>query len=885
MHSETQPGETPNIRAVVRHIGELPAPPSVAARVMNTVMEESADFGEVARLIESDPALTLKVLRMANAAALTHRGKIATVEQAIATLGFDALRSCVLSVIIRESLYRDPHGGDPLLTHIWRHTLACAVAADLLAEHALPGRRSMAFAAGMIHDCGQLVLLTSLPETYEPLVRSAVAGGPALLGAESRDLGVEHTQVGKLLLSTWNMPEILVDAAWLHHHGVEALAELGEGGRLAAVVALADIMAHEVMLDAAPSSPELRDSLAEFLGLDEERLKDAASRLGQGYAERAEAFDLDDDDAALFYFRALQRANAKLTDGNLALTRREERLEAANRFLAAVADAGADLARASDPDEVLDCALRAVQTGLAPRRALCYRVDAAVGVLSARHRAQDETRSLRLPLDRDLRPEAPAVGEEPSDGVLDLLSGYLARIPADDPRDRPRAGLMASPPWLTLPLMAEDGFIGELCLDLGRTAPPPTELGLALSQLAGLAAAAVHRLDLDARLEERADRLASALRKIRRMNHKLLQTERLAAVGQLAAGAAHEINNPLAIIYARAQLLEFQETDPKKKNSFKQMMGQIERITSILTNLMDFARPAPPRMEAISLNGVAQRALELVSGELARKNIAVQSRLAPDLPPIHGDGNQLEQVVLNLLINAEHAVDEAHPEGGGSLSVSTEVAGGRVTLTIADNGVGIEAENLNKIFDPFFTTKEEGKGTGLGLSTSFGIVQAHGGDIRFRSRPGEGTEVGVVLPLGDAAPVPPPQEDRDARDAILVVDDEKHIRDILRESLEANGYRVETARDGEQGLGLLQSGGYRLALLDIRMPHRDGLSLLAEARRLVPGMPVIVLTGMAGPDEVEKAHTLGAYKCVRKPFSIDALLADVGDALGRGEEP
>lgn len=888
MHTGAPPSEAPDVRAIVRHIEELPAPPPVAAQILNTVMEDSADFSAVSQLIESDQSLTLQVLRMANSAAYGYRAKITSVEQAIATLGFDTLRTSLLSVIIRDTLYKDPKGGDPLLAHIWKHTLACAVAADLLAQHALPGRGAMAFAAGLIHDCGQLVLLAALPNAYEPLIDHAMLGGPALLAEEAEAVGVEHTQVGNWLLSQWKMPEQLVDAAWMHHQSPEALAELGDGGRLAAVIGLADILAHEVMLDARASSMEHRDGLAGLLGLGEDQLDAVKARIGEGYAKRAEAFNLDDQDAALFYFQALQRANTMLAGTNRTLARREARLARGNRMLDAVAAGAPALSLAPDAATVLREALRVVQKGVSPQRSFCYRLDAAGQALTGIHLQGTEAVPVRMELDDNLRPQPETASSALPEGLDSLLTTYLSRIPADDPdlsplAERPAPRPMPAPPWLTLPLLTEDGFVGELCLIPAPGEPLAQELTLALAQLAGLAAAALHRLDMHERLEERADRLAVALRKIRRMNHKLLQTERLAAVGQLAAGAAHEINNPLAIIYARAQLLELKEEDPARKQSFQQMMAQIERITSILTNLMDFARPAPPRMDDISLNGVARRAFSLIQGELNKKHVETSVELAADLPNVPGDGNQLEQVLLNLLINAEHAVDETYPDGGGSITLRTEARPGKVLCSVTDNGVGIEAENLNKIFDPFFTTKEEGKGTGLGLSTSYGIIQNHGGDIRFRSRPGEGTEVTIILPMASEksevmAPSPIPQP----RNAILVVDDEKHIRDILRESLEARGYTVETAADGEEGLQRLEAGVYRLLLLDIRMPSRDGLSLLAEAKKRVGALPVIVLTGMAGPDEIEQAHKLGAYKCVRKPFSIDALLADIAQAIEEG---
>ncbi|MBU1002290.1 MAG: HDOD domain-containing protein [Proteobacteria bacterium] len=880
MHTVESPSDVPNIRDIVRHIGELPAPPSVATKILNSVLAEDVDFHKVSELIESDQALTLKILRLANSMAYGYRGKIENVEQAIATIGFDTLKTSLLSVIIRDSLYKDPQGGDPLLIHIWKHTLACAVASGLVAARVLPQFKDVAFAAGMVHDCGQLVLLSGMAGEYEPLLKRSIAGEACLSDLETEVLGVEHTLVGKWLLSAWKMPQRLIDSAWLHHQDPVALGELGEEGKLVTAVAMGDILAHEVMHDApCAASAGQRAELAAALGLDEAALESIKGRIGEGFAKRADLFDLDDD-AALFYFQALQRANSKLTGINTRLAAREERLSSGNTLLSAVATAGPRLAVAPDSESVFRAVARAIQDGLGAGRVFAYRIDAGGKLLEGLLSDNGSSHHFSVILDEDLRPLWGKADNEPPRDMQSLLSAYLTRIPADGPSEElPRP--IPVPPWQLLPLLAEDGFLGEIGIEPPIEAALLPEQAAGLAQLASLAAAALHRLELHDRLEERADRLSSALRKIRRMNHKLLQTERLAAVGQLAAGAAHEINNPLAIIYARAQLLELRESDDKKKNDFQQMMTQIERITAILTNLMDFARPTPPRMESTALSGVIRRSLSLVESGLDKQGITLDAQVE-SLPSITGDGNQLEQVVLNLLINAEHAVSEAHPEEGGIITVRATVQGDKAVLTVADNGVGIKAENLNKIFDPFFTTKEEGKGTGLGLSTSYGIVQSHGGDIRFHSVPGEGTEVTVVLPLSAQAGPPekiPARPEANQAKAILVVDDEKHIRDILREALEARGYRVETANDGEQGLAKLAANSYRLLLLDIRMPSLDGLSLLAEAKNRIGSMPVIVLTGMAGPEEIERALKLGAYKCVRKPFNIDALLEDISAAF------
>jgi len=884
MHTGEPLPDAPNVRDIVRHIDELPAPPSVAVKILNNALDDGVNFHAVSGLIEADPALTLKVLRMANSMAYGYRGKIQTVEQAIATLGFDTLKTALLSVVIRDGLYKDPQAGDPVLTRLWKHTLATAVAAALVADRVAPKLKDAAFAAGMVHDCGKLVLLSVMPDRYEPLLTRAQDEDDDLLDLEAETLGLEHTQVGKWLLTAWQMPRHLIDSAWLHHHGPAALEELGQEGRIVSIVGLGNLLAHEVMHD-GPASDRSRE-LAAFFGLDEPALDAIKADIGAGYARRAEAFDLDDADAALFYFQALQRSNARLGRTTTQLIAGEERLSAANALLSAVAKAGSRLAMAPDPEAVFSIVLEAVTQGLGSGRVFAYRIDAGGARMDGLLRDNGPARRFGAELDADLRPLWGRESHEPPAALHGLLASYLTRIPADAPAEADHARAIPSPPWQLIPLLAEDGFLGELGVEPPIEAALLPEQAAALGQLAALAAAALHRLELHDRLEERADRLSSALRKIRRMNHKLLQTERLAAVGQLAAGAAHEINNPLAIIYARTQLLELREDDEKKKADFRQMMTQIERITSILTNLMDFARPAPPRMDAIALDGVIRRSLSLVEHGLTKEGIALTDQLEA-MPPIIGDGNQLEQVVLNLLINAEHAVNEAHPEGGGRIAVCAGLKHGKAVVSIEDNGVGIETENLNKIFDPFFTTKEEGKGTGLGLSTSYGIVQAHGGDIRFRSVPGQGTEVTLVLPLSPEQSAPEPAPATSARGGekpILVVDDEKHIRDILRESLEARGYRVETAADGEQGLEKLAGGQYRLLLLDIRMPSRDGLSMLAEAKSRIGSMPVIVLTGMAGPEEIEKALSLGAFKCVRKPFHIDALLEDISQALKPEEE-
>lgn len=299
--------------------------------------------------------------------------------------------------------------------------------------------------------------------------------------------------------------------------------------------------------------------------------------------------------------------------------------------------------------------------------------------------------------------------------------------------------------YYIFPLIGSD-FTGEMCiLRMPDTSPKMTSQEyMGYSQVSCMASATLDRLRLFDNLQARADELARALWKNQQINLQLLQTERLAAVGQLAAGAAHEINNPLAIISARTQMLENREQDEKKRRDLRQISQQIERISIILRNLMGFARPNAPQVTNIDLNGLLEKIIGLVESVFRRHRISIKRQFDSSLPRIPGDANQLEQVFLNLAINALHAMEKS----GGMLVVSTSLVenGKRVRAAIKDTGVGIAPENLQRIFDPFFTTKAEGQGTGLGLSTAYGIVANHYGEITVHSELGKGTEVRVVLP-------------------------------------------------------------------------------------------------------------------------------------------
>ena len=260
--------------------------------------------------------------------------------------------------------------------------------------------------------------------------------------------------------------------------------------------------------------------------------------------------------------------------------------------------------------------------------------------------------------------------------------------------------------------------------------------------------------NLESKVEERTQQLKATQK-------KLLHSDRLASLGQLSASVAHEINNPISGVLNLSMLLQRMLKDdgipPNRIEEFRKYLSQVTnetaRVGRIVSDLLAFSRRSKPQRAPADLNRLVKTTLSLVQHKMKLSNVDVSTDFQDDLPAVQCNASQIQQVALNLLLNAAEATQSKTER---KVTVSTASAGGEVRLTVSDNGEGIQPENLSKIFDPFFTTKSEGKGVGLGLAVSYGIVQAHGGEIEVKSQPGEGTAFVVSLPLEQPAQVESP---------------------------------------------------------------------------------------------------------------------------------
>jgi signal transduction histidine kinase len=364
---------------------------------------------------------------------------------------------------------------------------------------------------------------------------------------------------------------------------------------------------------------------------------------------------------------------------------------------------------------------------------------------------------------------------------------------------------------------------------------------------------------------------------------QFMQAQKMQALGLLAGGIAHDFNNMLTVIFGRAQvLLDRLPIDGRARYDADAIGEAAERAAALTRQLLAFSRKQLLERHTLDLNTVVVDMATMLR-RLIGENITVVTALAHSAAWVNVDRGQLEQVVLNLAVNARDAMP-----GGGQLTLATDTvesdgaeelpAGRYVTLVVSDTGIGMDAATQERIFEPFFTTKPVGEGTGLGLSTVYGVVEQHGGHITVDSAPRQGTTFRVCLPRVDEPtlePPTPPGTPRTGSETILVAEDDAAVRALAGDMLRAHGYTVLTAADGEEALRIAEhhAAPIHLLLTDVMMPRMNGLELARAFADIRPSARVLYMTGWA------EMPPVGEAIIVHKPFSVFALMDAVRRTL------
>jgi len=379
------------------------------------------------------------------------------------------------------------------------------------------------------------------------------------------------------------------------------------------------------------------------------------------------------------------------------------------------------------------------------------------------------------------------------------------------------------------------------------------------------------------------DKTREAYETLRRTQEQLLQSEKMAAVGQLISGVAHELNNPLTAILGYSQLLKTEKvSEARGRGYLEKLHKQAQRTHHIVQNLLSFARQHKPERAPVQLNQILEDTLVLREYDMKLNNIVVHRHFDSQLPLTGGDFHQLQQVFLNILNNAVDAILEMG--GPGEIWISTQAVGNRLRVELTDSGPGVH--NPHRIFDPFYTTKPVGKGTGLGLSICYGIVKEHGGEIQVRNSPPRGATFTITLPLlvvsSSASRMDTPRAASVASGTILIVDNEEAVLHLEQEILEARGSQVKMARSEQEAVDLLARESVDAVVTSVKLPGETspgGLYQWIVSNRHDLAERIVFTTSSTTEDDIPDVVRKSGCQLLRKPFQIDEFCRAVQAVL------
>ncbi|BAM04418.1 HDOD domain-containing protein [Phycisphaera mikurensis] len=745
--SRADPGEKARrVELLLRRLSSLPTLPAVATRLLEISADEASEHGEVVRLIESDPAMSTAILQLLAKLDRTSQSRPASIERAVLSLGFRAVRDAALAVGVVSTLVpaASPSGGTGLeLRGFWTHSIATAAAAERLAA-AHPGGGVLArdaFLPGLLHDIGKLALQVALPEAYVRVVEAARRHGLAMADAELRVLGIDHQTAGRRLATLWGLPPVLVDVIWLHGTSPLAMPDLPHAN-LVHLVTAADRIVRTVHLGDSGSHDVPADPAAtlEAIGFPPAGTEQALRGLPTEVQERLDAMGLGEaqpNDPMRGYAEAIRNAHGELLNTNRRL--REAAAEAAQHgasvrsleafFQAAASARGAEATAAAVAVSAMGSmgADRCLLAAPSPDATLLGGGGEPEG-WTVVGTGGTPTRAIE-PAELGLAwpPTAGELAEALDDAEIASMRPVLLREPPAA-GDRP------------------DDVAPLAMLLLGGETAGVVPAVLTAAWRAALAAAAGRE-----RADHANERLAVANRRLDAAQSAMAGREADARLREIAAGAAHEMNNPLAVVSGRTEQLTLM-LDGEALPLARAAHQASRRLGDLVSALGLFSRPPAARRRATDVARLAADVVESVraSKPLRREQmepLEIDLLAGAGLGSVEIDPDMLRRSLDELITNAVRS----RPRSFITVKLGLEAAAGdapaALLVEMIDDGAGMDDRTLRHATDPFFSRHEAGRSAGLGLSRVTVWAAAHSGEVRLRPHPGGGTVATLRLAL------------------------------------------------------------------------------------------------------------------------------------------
>jgi len=730
-------------RKVELAAGELEAlsvPPCVAVQYLTRILQGRFCAGSLADIAPCEPALAARILSLGQRCPAAPAGQRHAIHLVLDRLDADEVRDALLGLKVSagfEIEFGQNQPASPVRTDLIVHSVAVAICARRIVEACQPALDPhMAYSAGLLHDIGKLALQDIMPKSLAAIVQEAEATGSSLYVVEQKHLGTHHAMLGKQLARKWRLPDPITTAIWLHHSSaVTALEGLPETA-VARIVWAADHVARHVGIGRSGSfdPPERLSAVAKAIEADVEALARIADSLSQEVTSKVEALGLTMPNAAAKYCDAIQAVAAKLSARQTALGVEERDLKMASSYLDFAREFLGDVGPSAGAIAIAESLARRWQRFFQTGSVCLYLAGGtptgAIDTIVVEALGHSHRMVLEAPENRPVVPRPIAERFAVAD-AQDHIDWLVEQVDVD--LDLGRTKLV--------PLLCDGRAVAIMAFELNY--PGDAALFAEKFQTAASMAGAVLGLAMAKEKQTRfSERLVRAMSDAKPAVEPKSVESPIEALAEMAAGVAHELNNPLSVISGRAQLLAESEADEERKQDLQQIQDNVSDATGVIDDLMAFAEPSKPRPAATAIHQIIEEALELAGQKSRVDHVNAQVQAVGADGEVYVDSAQVVSALANIISNAL----ESYTDPSGPIKISVEPGTDGVMLQVRDLGCGMDADTLRKATHPFFSAKPAGRKRGMGLAYAARLIQLNRGTLALASTPHQGTTATVTLP-------------------------------------------------------------------------------------------------------------------------------------------